>query len=301
MIRAVFALTFILAACSKGGSSDAGPSTPPGYTKADYDKYCPRLTLPSGQTIKYCTRSPSQVYSNTDIVYFFHGAGGDGTDIDFEPFNTWYGQATAMFGSRTPWVVAIDYGPLATIDLTGSQLDDLQNFVFPQIETQLGYRPGFPPVRHLIGMSLGGFNALHVAAGRPQLFKSIAALCPALYTFDPFNANDMQNFIDANAATVNPGLVRETVGQLIQRYGTEDVWAANNPFLLAQAGDFDSLNIFISTGQQDEFGFFPGSQLLVQTLTQRGKSPTWMPVNGGHCSFDTWDLLSFLSNNISTP
>ncbi|WP_374030278.1 alpha/beta hydrolase-fold protein [Bdellovibrio bacteriovorus] len=146
-----------------------------------------------GVRFKYCYRDPDSA-NNNDIVYFFHGLNGSE--------KTWHRQ---FLGTRTiqdwwelrgyrPRIVSVSFGPqwLLVNNKRYPLLPAFTRVIMPYMEKKVGGLKGGQ--RHIIGQSMGGFNAAEISLKNPGMFSKVALLCPALATISPF-ASDRE--IDA--------------------------------------------------------------------------------------------------------
>jgi len=297
MMRVLALISFILftSACAK--SDNGGPSE----LEQKAASGCKTMTFTTSQhVLRYCVRSTGPVKS---LIYYFHGAGGDASDIYAGQFDELYQSLAAHFGANVPGVVSVSFGqvetmPIETQSADPVSVDELVNVAMPIVENELGFDSQHVPVRNLMGLSLGGFNALNLAGERETSFKSVSALCPALIDFDPFDAKQVQGYITRNQSVVNPDLVNQTIQLLQSKYTKDSIWNNNDPLNKIESGKLASLPIFISTGSEDDYGFFEGANAFVRLAQPLNKQLVWAPTTGKHCSFDNAALASFLDKYV---
>jgi pimeloyl-ACP methyl ester carboxylesterase len=262
---------------------------------------CKNMNFSTSQhVLRYCVRSAGPVKS---LIYYFHGAGGDASDIYEGQFNDLYKSLATHFGANVPAVVSVSFGqnetmPIEIQDADPVSIDELVNVAMPIIENSLGFDSEHVPVRNLMGLSLGGFNALNLAGERAESFRSVAALCPALIDFDPFDQTQVDQYIIRNQAVVSPDLVNQTMDLLRAKYTKAAIWNDNDPMNKIESGKLASLPIFMSTGAADEYGFFEGANAFVRLAQPLNKQLVWAPTSGEHCSFDSAALAKFLDNYV---
>ena len=144
----------------------------------------------------------------------------------------------------------------------------------PYIEKKYRTRAGRDG-RAVTGVSMGGYGALRLAFGRPELFSSVSAESAALITDSPQE-------LDAAMRSGSPlGRVLGTVfGQPIN----VQQWNANSPFVLARMHKegLRKLAIYFNCGQSDDFGFEKGAEALHQQLQAEGISHEYHLYPGDH-------------------
>jgi hypothetical protein len=308
----VLVLCGFLMACSGGSGGGSTGGGQPAPVQPTSDPRCGIISLKSNglanYSLKYCFVRSS--FTPKNIVYFFHGVNGDASDV-FQIFskNSPYFQVfgNSLTVDKIPTVIAISFGPVGVfppeigVDPKGSaSMMALLTTGFHQIETQLGFQvdnPEYKPNRHLMGISMGGFNVISMAANFAQNFKSEIALCPALITFDPFNDIEIQQYILRNSPSVHPDMVQFLVTQLRQKFITKENWNLENPFVQLRNNRFTDANLFLSTGATDEFGFLEGGKAFEAQAKEHNVHSVFAPTEGGHCSADFGALSQFIQQN----
>lgn len=112
--------------------------------------------------------------------------------------------------------------------------------------------------RGIGGISMGGYGALHIAFGHPQLFASVSANSAALLAKFP------------NIKFANPqesGLLRA-----LRAFGTPPdpaFWHRNDPLTLARTANLSGLKAYFDCGAEDDYGFEHGAEALSDILTSR--------------------------------
>lgn len=265
---------------------------------------CKMMFLPSGLMLNYCTASFPNEAIPRNIVYFFHGLNGQPADMfNLLNKNSPFYPVVNRLHDEAPFFISLSFGTRETIPIEAAGLDpaslrDLLDFALPLIEKDFLFYD-IPVSRHLIGMSLGGHNALSVAALRPQYFKSVMAICPALINFNPFDPAQVQDYINRGQYVINPTLVNDMISTLKTKYVTEANWIARSPIHLLDAGKYDGANLFISTGSRDEYGFFEGAEAFSKAANMRHSRPlVFAPATGGHCSANIYEFGAFLQRNL---
>ena len=134
--------------------------------------------------------------------------------------------------------------------------DFLLREFFPFIEKKYRVSPG--RANHAIsGVSMGGYGALHLAFGHPQLFNSVSAHSAALIEKLPAfvsTAQSPRSRILGAVFGVPPDIA---------------FWSANSPLMLARSANLAGLRIYFDCGDQDDFAFDAGAVALDKILTSR--------------------------------
>jgi S-formylglutathione hydrolase FrmB len=229
------------------------------------------------RAIPYCVVLPPSFATAKDkhfpVVYYFHGIGDNEQSlINLGGWNIYddllrqkkvgefilaapAGYATFFINSRDGRIRYEDFF--------------LQEFM-PAIEKK--YRAGGTrSQRGLMGISMGGFGALHMGFAHPELFASTAGIMPALMEKLPSSfGSDMQQ-------------------QLMQRvFGDAANIAYYNRvsvFTFARRQPVPSLKhlkIYFATGASDDYDFEVGGEALHKLLDQRGVPHEWHLDPGRH-------------------
>ncbi|WP_413290814.1 alpha/beta hydrolase-fold protein [Bdellovibrio sp. HCB337] len=283
----------------EGGPSKPKPTPPPAAPV--FPGTCKNMALPSGKTLNYCVHSYQKDQIPQNVIYYFHGLNGKPSDLAlFLDARSPFYSVIKTVQDRAPIYVALSFGPRESIPVepTGDDpatLRDLVDVAMPAIENDYIFY-GIRPARHLIGMSLGGYNALTVAALRPKVFTSVMAICPALIDFNPFEQAEVTNYISRGGPWIQTPLVTDMISAIRTKFKTVDVWNGRNPMSQMRAGKYRNVNLYLSTGDRDEYGFFEGAEAFAAAAQQAGSPLVYEPTNGGHCTADLRSFQSFLSN-----
>ena len=106
---------------------------------------------------------------------------------------------------------------------------------------------------------MGGYGALRIAFGNPELFGSVSAHSAALMREPPMGIN-----AGASSGNVAAQLLTNVFGNPID----EKFWSLNSAFVLAKknAALLSKMKIYLDCGTEDSFGFFKGAAEMHQTL-----------------------------------
>jgi pimeloyl-ACP methyl ester carboxylesterase len=298
-----FGLTAGIACSSSSGSQGAGGVVPVTPLKPTADEAaCQKMNLPSGQILNYCVKASDSTTPTSDVIYFFHGLYGSAEEIKSSYWKQAFAMVKQQMGGRAPHVVSLSFGPTALITPVGantsfpSTQELLQN-ALPAIESRLPWA-GKPARRFLLGMSLGGFNAMTVATADPSRFSALALLCPAIVDLDPFDAQAVSAYKQRNAAILNLNWVNTALMLIQNSLGSSQNWQLTSPMVKLRAGVLDQIPTFLSTGQSDQYGFFEGAQHFVDVAQSHRMPLVWAPVQGGHCSFDQMAFAQFMIEHL---
>jgi S-formylglutathione hydrolase FrmB len=129
--------------------------------------------------------------------------------------------------------------------------------------------------RGVTGLSMGGYGALRFAFAHPELFSSVSAQSPALITKSPRQLN-----LDLRDAGPLAGLLGSVFGHPINIAH----WQQNNPFELARKNQIriKIQAIYMSCGEQDEYGFASGASQMHKQLLGEGIKHEFHLYPGGH-------------------
>ena len=256
---------------------------------------CHKVSDPGHRAFEYCVRRPASG-AGAGVVYFLHGRGGSASGAITEIADPVF--ATLRLGARAPWLVAISYGSNALVATTSVHdravpTTEVNDYALPLIERELGIAGR--PDRHLLGLSLGGFNAIDIFGDSPAKFSSLALLCPAVVDINPFDKTQVDDFKKRNAAILDPG--KSNLALMIVQFTFQDEahWNISNPMAKIRSGVLAGKPAFVSIGSEDDYGFFEGTEHLSKELDAQGVVHDWAPVPGKHCSYDGQKLGDYFT------
>lgn len=206
-----------------------------------------------------------------------------------------------MPNARPPIVVSVSFGEnwFATPGNPKVGKDGLRyglkgmvvNKVIPHIEAQILTKPVVS--RHLLGLSMGAYNAAQIAFQNQYTFSSVSLLCPALAM--PVRRDSETDKELAKRLNAKPSYLKQMLdvtdailqeGEVVERYS-----------ILSYAQDQmpSSNHFYISSGRSDEFGFYGPALELHQILDAKPTvQSTFVPIEGGHCTLDPATLATFI-------
>jgi S-formylglutathione hydrolase FrmB len=123
----------------------------------------------------------------------------------------------------------------------------------------------------IMGVSMGGYGALHYAFKYPQMFVSVSTHMAAL-----------RNALPQNVDSVPEGAL---LANIFGRPINIAYYQANNPLALARKAplaSLKSLKIYFDCGDQDTYGFDVGATELDKVLKTRGVPREFHIYPGGH-------------------
>jgi S-formylglutathione hydrolase FrmB len=125
--------------------------------------------------------------------------------------------------------------------------------------------------RGLLGVSMGGYGALHYAFEHPERFAAVAANMPAL--------------VEKMPREFNQEWQRRLMGHIFGDPPDQAYFERNSVFHLARTAPPESLRtlrIYFDCGAQDRYGFTAGTTALDKLLTSRGIPHEAHIYPGGH-------------------
>lgn len=218
-------------------------------------------------SVRYCVFLPAS-YSTAQgkeqrypVLYLLHGLGGNEQSAAVD------GEWNALQDLRSEHklgdflVVAPDGWD--TFDINSRDGKTLYGDFFlrefmPFIERTYRVRGGRAS-RGITGFSMGGYGALRIAFGHPELFGSVSAHSAALMQEPPMGVN-----AGASSGNLAAQLLTTVFGNPIDL----EFWNLNSPFVLAKknAALLSKMKIYFDCGTEDSFGFYRGAAELNQTL-----------------------------------
>ncbi|MGZ3775076.1 MAG: alpha/beta hydrolase-fold protein [Pseudobdellovibrionaceae bacterium] len=246
-----------------------------------------------GTSFSFCYRN-ADTTNNNDIVYFFHGLGGSEETWFTQFFGTLMIQNWWQLKGYKPRIVTVSFGRqwLLVNNERDSLLPLFTNKVMPFLERKIGgLKNGH---RHLIGESMGGFNAAEVALKNPGLFSRVALLCPAITTIGPFSSSDqIEEYIERTGALTY--MVQRMLKISRSIFINESDWEKHNPLTLIKNYRYPKRSkFFVSTGIWDTYGFQEGSRQFSQFANAHSFFSIWAPVPGPHCNFNRYMTANFI-------
>lgn len=242
---------------------------------------------------KFCYNQVDRSQNSQDIIFFLHGLQGSErsffTDRDYQfLLQSWERR------EYRPTVITVSLGPeWLLIERDKKPLISLfARKLFPKLESRVG---GLKEGRRLlIGSSMGGFNAAQLALRYPQDFNKVALLCPAITALGPYAKDqEIRDYIHRTKARGDYVMMLLEFSR--QKIADKEEWDRHNSLELLR--DFNSVfkpEFYVSAGDRDEFGFQEGAELFSTMARNAGLRSTWVPVPGGHCSFDLATTVEFL-------
>lgn len=248
-----------------------------------------------GVGFRFCYRNLETTNSD-DIIYFFHGLEGSEETWFTQYFGTLMVQKWWKHWGYRPRIVTVSFGPqwLLVDNARYPLLPLFVQGVLPLLEKKVGgLRRGH---RHLIGQSMGGFNAAEVSLKASGIFNKVALLCPAIATVSPFDSSDkIEDYIQRTGAS------REKVQTMLQISRSVFIdpndWTKHDPLRLLKKPQTKKSRYFVSVGESDDYGFQEGAEEFVEISRQSGFQTKWIPVAGGHCQFNRKGTAHFFMGN----
>lgn len=245
-----------------------------------------------GITFKYCIRHVDRL-KNEDVIYFFHGLGGDEETWFTQTFGTGMIERKWHWRGYDPTVVTVSFGQawLLVNNERFQLLPYFEKVVMPFLEGKIGgLKSG---KRMAIGQSMGGFNAAEAVLQRPGFFSRVALLCPAITTIGPFSSpEEIQEYIDRTGASPDKVQLLLEISQKV--FVDQQDWKRHDPLKLLSTYRGIKPSLFVSTGMEDDYGFQEGSELFASIGRKENFKTTWVPVGGGHCNFDRRTTANFI-------
>ena len=229
------------------------------------------------RSVPYCvmlppsyTSSPNRRYT---VAYFLHGI-GDSEQVlvnlsDWGIYDQLLGQ-----GAVGEFVIIAPFGFTSFYINSHDGRFRYEDFFFgeflPAMERR--YRIGATGAqRGIMGVSMGGYGALHYAFKYPKEFAAVSATMPAL--------------MDRPPRGLGEPLVRNALAEVFGSPPDPAFFAQNSPLNLARVAPFRAmqrLTIYFDCGDQDRYGFDRGVAQLDRLLSGRGIAHEAHIYAGGH-------------------
>jgi S-formylglutathione hydrolase FrmB len=274
-VAGVISLTLVVGILLSTTSMGAAQGQPTGATTVDCSQIQSAIL---GRAVSYCVALPADYASSNKryaVLYYLHGL--------FENERSWSERGGKEIldgllakGQIGPFLMVMpDAGKTFYVNSFDGKVRYEDFFVqelVPYIDQH--YRTVTDRAeRGILGISMGGYGALHLAMRHPDIFGSVSAQSAAL----------LPKFPDPPPTT---GHWRFYAGLLEGAFGSPingPYFDANNPLTLAEHPEtFQNLKIYFDCGDQDRYGFDAGNKLLDQILTLKHFPHEFSLRSGGH-------------------
>jgi pimeloyl-ACP methyl ester carboxylesterase len=173
----------------------------------------------------------------------------------------------------------------------------IANEVIPAMENYL-FPDGFTGKRFLVGLSMGGFNALMMWLKFPDLWDKAAFIAPLIPVCDPFLAHSkLISCINNDPYKKNSFYTLLSESLVKSEFKNSKNWDLHNPNAIGESLlNHNLAPALLTIGDDDEYGFFARNLDFAQ-LSQEKKAPLeWRPTHYEHGVFDVAPLAEFLLN-----
>ncbi len=256
----------------------------------DFTESCGKIESVRGA--EYCIHSPKGEV-NQDILYYFHGLEGN---VKIWPtFEAGLLQEWKKRNLKPPIVVTISFGPVwfLTENGTSSMENKIQSIIdkaIPWIETTFKFQ--FRN-RLMLGISMGGYNALQVLHNKPELFSKVALGCPAIPTVSPYSPwESVKEYIRRTSA--NPFNIWKALKVSRMFFPNEESWQKGNPLKFEKGIGKHFPKIYIGAANKDEYGFQEGDLIFADKLKKEEREVTLSYFEGKHCWSRPNEITDFL-------
>jgi S-formylglutathione hydrolase FrmB len=236
--------------------------------------------LPSkvlGRSVPYCVLLPpsydAQKTQRYPVLYYLHGLGDNEQSLINGGGWSIYDEQLSQNKIGEFLIVSPNEFRSFAVNSRDGRVKYEDFFVrefMPAIEKKYRIKPG-RSARGVMGISMGGFGALHYAFKYPQLFVSVSTHMAAL-----------REQLPKNVEGVPEGkLLGDIFGQPID----ETYYQANSPFTLARKApraQLRSLKIYFDCGSEDSYRFDIGAEQLHKLLQARGVPHEFHIYPGSH-------------------
>ena len=263
------------------------------HAEAQFEHTCFDLNITTG---RYCI--DKQVNSKShDLIYTMHPKGSNAEYWQNGKLGNGIKSIWLQKKHDAPTVVTISFGKIWLLtnknsrDISGL-LDTFVNFVMPEVERKIGIKN---PNRILLAESMGGFSAAELIMAHPELFSRAAMICPALSTVSPYESIfTYYSFYKNTPVTIKKLFEIFFISR--KYFSSLEEWKVGSPLSLADKKLGPSTPpLYISVGDQDEYGFYDGANAFALIAKNKKVSAVvWHPLKGGHCVYDLPSIANFL-------
>lgn len=210
-----------------------------------------------GEEMHFGVIRPANPEAIQGTLYLFHGGDGD----DRQPIDLGIqGDARVL---KNVQLVLPSIGASCLYSTESAFFDEL----VPMIEHETRTRSS---TRWVSGYSLGAQAALNAFFRRPEWFKGVGAIAPAIFDMDCFDDQSVAAYAERTESDLS--VIRMVVGLFRNEFQTADVFRTYDPIELAKGIDPERLagkEIYLDSGTLDLFGLCDGVRKLHQILSEK--------------------------------
>jgi hypothetical protein len=243
--------------------------------------------------------SETKESKNQDVLYFFHGGGGNGEanswtqDPAFVSIKDQWKEA----GYDSPRVIEVSFGPIWLLLPKGKKnnsglLEFFVDEVMPKMEAKLS--GGNVAKRKLLGHSMGGLNGAELIMQRPELFQAAALMAPSFLGISPFADAATQKEYEQSRG-MREGWATNVMKIARAYVENEEEWNKVSPTIIAPKKLSNrSADILVSVGRKDVM-FYEEAKLFAAQAKQAGAFVILDDHEEGHGYVSAAAIASFLS------
>ncbi len=183
--------------------------------------------------------------------------------------------------------------------------------IIPEIEDKIK-RP--INKRSILGISMGGLNALQLALYKPDYFSKIALVSPPFMNLSPYDdQRKVDKYIQKVRSTslsfkefikyyiFKKDTIKKNIHYMINSFKdyipTQEIWLREYPLHSFSRKVYRNFpKIYLSCGKKDEYSFFEGTSLFFNIVKRKELFIKWSPLEGGHNVKNTEEIALFLMN-----
>lgn len=235
--------------------------------------------------------------NNEDFIIFLHGTARDHTQwLNKKGFGDQY--FSIFPKDKILPVVCVSFGMSYIIKnrLPFPFEVDLESIFIYKILPYLRERIDKNGIIHLIGHSIGAFNALNLIFKYPNIFKSVIAISPFIVSKSPF----LENFEYYKSALLeNPLWSYFIKYNLMYAFKDKNDWIENNPINLLDKIDKNfSSKIIITEAITELEGFRENIEFFLKKMREKNITFNYYFVKGDHHNSDITEAFKNFYNII---
>jgi S-formylglutathione hydrolase FrmB len=274
-MAAILRSALLICLCAVAVPSVAQPLAPPAHSHVECSSLHSRILA---RSVPYCVLLPPAYTQERTrrfpVSYFLHGLGDDQRALAQIAGDSGVYDRILASGRIGQFVIIAPAGYESFfIDARDGQMPYEEFFLrefLPAMERK--YRIAATGARRgVMGISMGGYAALHYAFKYPEKFAAVSATMPAVSERLPSRFSN--SFLQA--------ALERVFGDPLDA----EFYEKNSPLYLARTAPLPALQrltIYFDCGAQDRFGFDRGTRELDRLLTERGVPHEAHIYPGGH-------------------
>lgn len=264
------------------------------FTASAVAQTCGEYKLPA-RTYKYCV-TQGEGAARQNVLWYFHGIFEDEEKLWSKKEINKIQEVWKAKGISSPTIIAISLGSrwLVKENITfgrTSIASEITSQILPRLEKSFA---GEVRTRMVLGKSMGGFNAFQTVLRSKVRVDKAAFVCPAFFPIGPHSTfKEVDAYKKRHKPYLNNLYVDYVHSWTKKEFPNLNDYSLHHPYL--RVLDLPrNMPVYLSVGQQDDFGFNEGTDYMAEALANANRPVVYEPLEGKHCAYDVDALAAFL-------